>query len=593
MKITSNVSNETFSSISTNNPLNICFIVTTPFAVNGFLINHLNRLANSYHITLCLNLDLYPLSLELDSEKIRIINIPIERKTKLLNDLHCLWMLVKFFRISQLDVIHSVTPKAGLLGMLAGYICGVPMRFHTFTGQIWVNYSGIKKIFFKKIDWIIAHLATQVFADSSSQMQYLINQGICKQYKISLLGPGSISGVDLQKFYFDPQTRQKIRSQYGAVDSTCIFLFVGRLTKDKGVLDLIRAYTLLLSDDAGISAALWIAGPDEEGIELLARQLPGVEDLNICWLGSTMRPQDFMTAADVLVLPSYREGFGSVIIEAGTCRMPTIAYQIDGVIDAIQSEKTGLFCDCGNIRSLSEIMHKLLVDEKLRIKLGEAAATFSRKHFSSDIITSAWLNFYSKIKRPEKNKSYFLKRLFDLALSLLLIPLMAIPIFTISFCIWLESDSPVLFWSKRVGKNGQLFSMPKFRSMKISAPVVATHLLDEPAAHLTKVGKFLRKSSLDEVPQIWSILKGDMSYVGPRPALFNQNDLIEQRKSLGIDQFRPGLTGWAQVNGRDEITLEKKIQLDAYYLHHQSFWFDLYIIWLTFVKVIRSENVSH
>jgi O-antigen biosynthesis protein WbqP len=150
-----------------------------------------------------------------------------------------------------------------------------------------------------------------------------------------------------------------------------------------------------------------------------------------------------------------------------------------------------------------------------------------------------------------------------------------------------------LYWSDRVGKNNKIFKMPKFRSMRVGTPAVATHLLKDPTAHLTPIGSFLRKSSLDELPQIWSILTGDMSFVGPRPALFNQDDLIDQRTRLGVDVLVPGLTGWAQVNGRDELPIPEKVKLDREYLERQSLWFDIRILWMTFEKVIRRDGITH
>lgn len=185
------------------------------------------------------------------------------------------------------------------------------------------------------------------------------------------------------------------------------------------------------------------------------------------------------------------------------------------------------------------------------------------------------------------------KRLFDLSLAVVLIPLMAIPAGLIALLIRVSSRGPVLYWSDRVGRNNRVFSMPKFRSMRMNTPAMATHLLADPAAYLTPVGSFLRKTSLDELPQLWSIFKGDMSFVGPRPALFNQDDLIALRTAQGVHELIPGLTGWAQVNGRDELSIAEKVKLDAEYLHRQSFWFDLRILWLTLMKVLRRDGVSH
>ena len=186
-----------------------------------------------------------------------------------------------------------------------------------------------------------------------------------------------------------------------------------------------------------------------------------------------------------------------------------------------------------------------------------------------------------------------MKRLFDLVLALIAGTLLIIPIVVVAILVKLMSKGPALYWSDRVGMHNTIFKMPKFRSMKVETPAVATHLLLDPGIVLTPVGDFLRKSSLDELPQLWCILKGEMSFVGPRPALFNQYDLILLRTEKGVDKVVPGLTGWAQVNGRDELPIPEKVVLDVEYMERQSFWFDLYILWLTVLKVVRRDGVSH
>jgi O-antigen biosynthesis protein WbqP len=185
------------------------------------------------------------------------------------------------------------------------------------------------------------------------------------------------------------------------------------------------------------------------------------------------------------------------------------------------------------------------------------------------------------------------KRLFDFLLALCASVFLALPAVLVAVAVRLTSPGPALYWADRVGRHNNIFRMPKFRSMRVGTPALATHMLADAKSHLTPIGSFLRKSSLDELPQLWSILKGDMSFVGPRPALFNQDDLIALRTAHGVHEVVPGLTGWAQVNGRDELPIEEKVKLDVQYIQRQSFWFDLRILWLTFVKVLRREGVTH
>ena len=186
-----------------------------------------------------------------------------------------------------------------------------------------------------------------------------------------------------------------------------------------------------------------------------------------------------------------------------------------------------------------------------------------------------------------------MKRLFDLVLSVLAALVLLVPVLLVALAVRLTSKGPALFWSDRVGRKNMIFQMPKFRSMRVGTPAVATHLLADAALHLTPIGSFLRKSSLDELPQLWSILLGDMSFVGPRPALFNQHDLIALRTAQGVHTLVPGLTGWAQVNGRDELPIPEKVKLDVAYMERQSLLFDIRILWMTFVKVLERDGVSH
>ena len=186
-----------------------------------------------------------------------------------------------------------------------------------------------------------------------------------------------------------------------------------------------------------------------------------------------------------------------------------------------------------------------------------------------------------------------MKRLFDLVLAIFAIALLGFPIALVALMVRITSPGNIFYWSDRIGRSNSIFKMPKFRSMRVGTPAVATHLLTDPASYLTPIGSFLRKSSLDELPQLWSIIKGDMSFVGPRPALFNQHDLIELRTQCGVHELVPGLTGWAQINGRDELPIPQKVALDEEYLRRKSLAFDLKILCLTALKVIMRSDVTH
>jgi O-antigen biosynthesis protein WbqP len=223
----------------------------------------------------------------------------------------------------------------------------------------------------------------------------------------------------------------------------------------------------------------------------------------------------------------------------------------------------------------------MMACKTLRVSFSSGAINFNNNGQALEIASE----FYGLVFR--------MKRVLDLIFALILVFVLTIPICIIAALVKLTSRGSILYWSDRVGKNNKIFKMPKFRSMRIDTPAVATHLLSNPDQWLTPIGSFLRKSSLDELPQLWGILVGDMSFVGPRPALFNQDDLITLRTQSGIDKLLPGLTGWAQVNGRDELPIPEKVKLEIEYIQRRSFWFDLYIIWLTARKVLNRDGVSH
>lgn len=372
----------------------ICFVATTPFAANAFLRTHLLALAESYNVTLCVNTAAYPLVDDL-AKAVRVCHIDLARKTAPWQDLRALFQLLCCFREIQPTIVHSLTPKGGMLAMLAGWIVGVPHRFHTFTGQVWATRAGSGRGLLKSIDRLIVLCATQVFADSTSQCRFLEEEDVVQRGQVTVLGKGSVAGVDLARFRSDPKGRAALRTENDVAAEALVFLFVGRVVRDKGVFDLIEAF-------AAVSVRhrqweLWMVGPDEEGLQA-ALQVEGMH-LGACirWFGSTFSPERYMAAANVLVLPSYREGFGSVIIEAAACGIPTIAYRIDGVVDAIIENSTGCLVAKGDIAEFAQVMERLGSNPAILSDYGLAAQQRAIENFSSSIVSAAWLNFYSSV----------------------------------------------------------------------------------------------------------------------------------------------------------------------------------------------------
>ncbi len=370
------------------------FVATTPFAVNAFLRSQLLLLAKTYDVTLCVNTSAYPLEKDIQSV-VRVQHIDIGRKISPWQDLRAFVQLLKFLYMLKPDIVHSMTPKAGLLTMFAGRLARVPWCFHTFTGQIWANKTGIGRYLFKWIDRLIALAANQVFADSASQCRFLEKQGVVRRGGVTVLGQGSVAGVDLERFQPNPVARLSLRTKLGINNGIPVFVFVGRMVRDKGVFDLVEAFAMV--NALNPHWELWMIGPDEDGLQEKLSKMGVSLRANIRWLGRTFSPERYMAAADVFVLPSYREGFGSAIIEAAACEIPTIAYKIDGVIDAVIEGRTGILVDKGDVQGFAQAMKDLGNLPVKRKLLGQAALERAVKDFSSKQVSQEWLAFYDAL----------------------------------------------------------------------------------------------------------------------------------------------------------------------------------------------------
>ncbi len=372
----------------------IIFVTTTPFAVNTFLVNNLNALALFYRVILFTNLKAHPLTSKLSSN-IDVFHLNIQRKINLVSDsiIFCkvLWILFK----EQPSAVHGVTPKSGLILMLAAFFARVPIRTHSFTGQIWANKRGVYRRFLLFLDSLVVRLATHCLADSFSQRDYLETHGVARQGVIAVLGKGSMGGVDLSRFYPNRDVRKKKRLANGTSLSTIVYLFVGRVTQDKGISDLLSAFGHVSSSISRVE--LWIVGPHEGAFEPISEVFADSIAYRVCWFGATDKPEEYMAAADILVLPSYREGFGTVIIEANACKLPVIAYKTEGVVDAVLDGETGVLVPKYNIALLSNAMMRLALNSELRYKMGLNGFEYVKYNFASDLVAAAWIRFYKQV----------------------------------------------------------------------------------------------------------------------------------------------------------------------------------------------------
>jgi lipopolysaccharide/colanic/teichoic acid biosynthesis glycosyltransferase len=493
-------------------------------------------------------------------------------------------MLMFILRKLKPDVSFAFTIKPVIYGSIAAWIARVPSRISMIEGLGYFFTDGNDGVSFLRrflqlslsaFYKIGLSLSTIVIFLNKDDIELFTTRGLVNAKKIVNLGG---IGVDTQHWVPTP-----------LVKSPITFLFVGRLLKEKGIYEFIEAIKIIRNEN--LSARFIMLGTvDSNPGALEEQQIQAWCEAGLVEWPGHVDVKTWMEKSSVFVLPSYREGVPRSTQEAMAMGRPVITTDVPGCRDTVIDTVNGYLVPPFDTPALANAFKRFIQDPALIDSMGAESRLIAEQQFDVVQKDLQLLEIINE-KRLPSNPT---KRVFDVIFALLLILFFSIPIACIALIIPLISRGPSLYWSPRVGRNGVMFSMPKFRSMVIGTPVVGSDLLASQAkSYLIPGGSFLRRSSLDELPQLWSILIGDMSFVGPRPALFNQEDLIQKRAELGIHHLSPGLTGLAQVNGRDEISLEKKIQYDAQYLQCQSFWFDLYILWLTLIKVIRGVGVSH
>ncbi len=372
----------------------IVIIVTDLMMIKFFMLPHIKSLnkkyrvliiSNSENINTCGLNDYYP----------QIYHVPITRKPDPFNDIRVLFDILKLLKKLNVDMVISLTPKAGLLSMLAAFIARTHHRIHIFTGQVWKTMSGLKRELFKFLDKILFFFSTFVLVDSYSQRNFLVEEGIIRKGSSAVLSNGSVCGVDTNRFRKSLESRNSIRIQYGISDKDVIFLYLGRLKKDKGIMDLVTAYIHL--NKMYENVYLMIVGPDEENLLSEINTMMGLDvSSRYIYIEYTNNPEVYLSAADIFCLPSYREGFGTVIIEAAAMKLPAIGTNIYGITDAIEDGKSGLLYPVGDVDGLFTCMEKLYGSPELRNKLGTYAYERAKNLFSEEILTSAMMEFVDK-----------------------------------------------------------------------------------------------------------------------------------------------------------------------------------------------------
>tara|TARA_B100000795_G_C22793833_1_gene438336 strand:- start:602 stop:1744 length:1143 start_codon:yes stop_codon:yes gene_type:complete len=370
----------------------ICFVVSSPFTAQVFLKNHIQELALFYDIFLVANFD------SSDKKKIRelklkeIKHIPISREIDLMKDIKTLFLFWNYFSRMKFDAVHTVTPKAGLLGVFAARLANTNNRVHVFTGQVWHTKTGAFRKLLKIIDKFIVWNATDIIVDGEAQRQFLIKNKIVTPANSFVLGKGSISGANTQRFIPNAKVKSNVRDELGIRANEIVYMFLGRMNTDKGIIELAEAFNTL--QIKYLNVRLLLVGTDEENIKPIIQQK--IKDIkSVIFYGLTLQPEKILQASDVFCMPSYREGFGTSIIEASLLEKPIICSDTYGLMETIIENKTGLRHKVADVASLYIAMEKLVKDKNLRQKLGKIGRAYVLENFSAKIITEKWLEFYA------------------------------------------------------------------------------------------------------------------------------------------------------------------------------------------------------
>jgi glycosyltransferase involved in cell wall biosynthesis len=377
----------------------LCYVATIPAVVHAFLRAHIQAAAQNHEVTVICNTADRQL---LDGLKARIVLLPIERKPSPWKDLLVLFRLFVLFRRERFDIVHSIMPKTGMLAMLAGWMACVPVRIHTFTGQVWVTKHGAQRLLLKWFDRMIGGFATCALTDSPSQRDFLVHERVLLQDKADVVGGGSICGVDPSRFHPDAGHRTTVRHELGIAQDARVILFVGRLNRDKGMPELAAAFEMIARQHAAVE--LLLVGAEEDVPFSRMREICAAVRDRLHYVSFTAAAERYMAAADVFCLPSHREGFGQVIIEAAACGVPAVASRIYGITDAVADGKTGLLFPAGDVTALTGALSRMVTENGLRQQMGDAARARALELFASQKITGETLRLYDRLseERPRQ-----------------------------------------------------------------------------------------------------------------------------------------------------------------------------------------------
>lgn len=529
-------------------------------------------------------------------EGVRIFTVPMAREISPWRDLVTLVRLTRLLRRLAPDLVNAGTPKAGLLGMLAARRARVPIPLYTLRGLRLETARGLKRRLLAWAERMAARAAHRVIAVSPSLRERFLELGLAPAEKVGVAGLGSSNGIDPERFAVTPERRDQaraLRRELGISEDAPVVGFVGRLTGDKGVVELIEAFDRIRAEIP--ETRLLMLGDFEPGDPVPVEVVERIRaNPRIVRPGFVPDPAPFYRLMDVLAFPSHREGFPNAPLEAAASGAPTVGFAVTGTVDAVVDGQTGTLVPPGDVAGLTETLLTYLRDPNLVRSHGEAARKRAVADFRHEKVWAHWVRLYRDHLRedlsrpPDPRYPGWLARALDLVLTVPLVVLTAPLLAVVAGLVRWRLGSPVLFRQKRPGKDGEPFTLLKLRTMREACDERGDPLPDE--LRLTRLGRWLRATSLDELPTLWNVLRGDMRLVGPRPLLMEYLPLYSPRQARR-HEVRPGITGWAQVRGRNALSWEDKFRLDTWYVDNRSLALDLRILALTAWKVLSRQGI--
>ncbi len=562
----------------------VVYIVTHPVSARLLLKGQLRYLMEKGFDVLVISSAGKDLDRVAEREGIRTISVKMDRTIRPWRDVLALLRLYRTLRALQPDIVNASTPKAGLLGTLAAFVARVPVRIYTVRGLRLETARGLRRALLWCAERLASACAHRIVCVSQSLASLYTSLGLGSGDKILVLASGSSNGVDVERFGVPAGNSKKARllERLRIPSDAPVIGFVGRLTKDKGIEEMLDAFDTVLGSCP--KACLLLVGDFEVEDRPSSHVVHRIrEHPRVVVTGFVPDPESYYSVMEVVAFPSRREGFPNVLLEAAASELPVVGFRGTGTTDAVRDGVTGTLVPMGESRAMAHALLRYLREPALRREHGKAGRRRAEEEFSSHMIWCALERALHAETPPRGVMTSLFKRLMDVVGAGVGLVVLA-PIFVLTACaVYLSMGSPVLFRQKRPGLKGRPFDILKFRTME-----AGSRSDDE---RLTMLGRFLRSTSLDEMPELWNVLRGDMSLVGPRPLLMKYLSLYKPEQARRHN-IKPGITGWAQIHGRNSLAWEEKLEGDVWYVDHWSLWLDIRILWSTLFQVIRREGIS-